>query len=127
MLVRYIRPRVIDVATVNINVPVRRDGFERIVVIAKNQDVLVNELPEEPEENAGYRCIALNDPEGEEPQDDPEEIPFEDLTEEDLENIKKTDEEIEKTAPKDKRNQLEELKNKKLDGAAFDKEEAKKK
>ncbi|GEM_PF-4825785 len=124
MLIRYIRPRVIDVETVKLNVPVRSDGYERIVVIARNSDALGNELPEEPEDADGLKYIALNDPKNAEPADAPEEAKFEDLTPEELDIIARTNKKIDETSGgRHKLKKLDELKGIDLEKADLKKQE----
>lgn len=123
MLVRYIRPRVIVSERVKINVPVREDGYERIVVISRNSNALAGELPENPEDVDGLKYIALNDPKGVKPADAPDEAEFEDLTPEELDIIARTNAKIDETAGKDKLKKLEELKGLDLEKADLEKQE----
>jgi hypothetical protein len=122
MLIRYIRPSVIASEQVKINVPVRADGYERIVVISRSSEALVGELPEEPEDAAGLKYIALNDPKGARPVDAPEAAEFEDLTPEELDIIARTNAKIDETAGKDKLKKLDELKGVDLEKADLQKQ-----
>jgi hypothetical protein len=98
-LVRYIDPRIIADAQVKVYVPVRRDKRKRILVISKNENELIDQLPTDPGNREDLRYIILKDS-GESNQENDAVMRFESLSDEDQEYVKKTDAAIQKKAKK---------------------------
>lgn len=101
LLVRYIGPRVVEHQRVKWNVPVRKDGLERVVVIAEQEDDLDNELPGKPEKESKVRYIPLKDPEGQESEGQENEIRLEDLSNKDIKSLEKAKEQMRKKLKED--------------------------
>jgi len=98
-LIRYVEPRVISDPEVKVYVPVRKDKRKRVLVISKNENELIDELPEDPGTREDIRYIILKDS-GDQVDEDDTAIRFESLSDEDRGHVKETDAAIQKKAKK---------------------------